>query len=56
MEHLIERIAAHFKTEVDALKLEPIRHGSQQKHNVCRLKLGSMNYPAQTARHHHTGC
>ena len=44
MEHLVERIAAHFKTEVDALKLEPIQHGSQQKHNVCRLKLGSMNY------------
>ena len=44
MEHLIEQIAAHFKTEVDALKLEPIQHGSQQKHNVCRLKLGSVNY------------
>ena len=44
MEHLIEQIAAHFKTEADTLKLEPIQHGSQQKHNVCRLKLGSMNY------------
>ena len=44
MEHLIEQIAAHFKTEADALKLEPIQHGSQQKHNVRRLKLGSMNY------------
>lgn len=44
MEHLIEQIAAHFKTEVDALKPEPIQHGSQQKHNVCRLKLGSVSY------------
>ncbi len=44
MKHLIEQIAAHFKTEVDALKLEPIQHGSQQKHNVCRLKLGSVSY------------
>ena len=44
MERLIEQIAAHFKTEVDALKLEPIRHGSRQKHNVCRLKCGSVSY------------
>ena len=44
MEHLIEQIAEHFKTEVDTLKLEPIQHGNQQKHNVCRLKLGSANY------------
>ena len=44
MEHLIEQIAAHFKTEVDTLKLEPIQHGNQQKHNVCRLKFGSANY------------
>lgn len=44
MEHLIEQIAAHFKTEANTLKLEPIQHGSQQKHNACRLKLGSMNY------------
>lgn len=44
MEHLIEQITAHFKTEIDALKLAPIQHGSQQKHNVCRLRLGSVNY------------
>ena len=44
MIHLIEQIAAHFKTEVDALNLEPIQHGSQQKHNVCRLKCGSVSY------------
>ena len=44
MEHLIEQIAAHFKIAVDALKLEPIQHGSQRKHNVCRLKIASVNY------------
>lgn len=44
MEHLIKQITAHFKTEIDALKLEPIQHGSQQKHNVCRLRLGSVSY------------
>ena len=44
MEHLIEQITAHFKTEIDALKFEPIQHGSQQKHNVCRLRLGSVSY------------
>ncbi|MCE2414158.1 hypothetical protein J4G07_09155 [Candidatus Poribacteria bacterium] len=44
VKHLVEQIAAHFKTEVNALQLEPIQHGSQQKHNVCRLKCGSVNY------------
>lgn len=44
MEHLIEAIAAHFKTDVDALKLAPIRHGTQQKHNVCRLNFRNADY------------
>lgn len=44
MNHLIEQIAAHLKTEVGALKLEPIQHGNQHKHNVCRLKLDSVSY------------
>lgn len=44
MKHLIEQIAAHFKTEADALKRQPIQHGSQPKHNVCRLKYGSVSY------------
>ena len=44
MEHLIEQLATHLKTEVDTLKLEPIQHGSEQKHNVRRLKFGSENY------------
>ena len=44
MEHLIEHIAAHFKTDADALKLERIQHGMRQRHNVCRLKLGTESY------------
>ncbi len=44
MEHLIKHIAAHFKTGTDALELEPIRHGTRQRHNVCRLRLGSKYY------------
>ena len=44
MKHLIKHIAAHFKTETDALELEPIRHGTRQRHNVCRLRLGSKYY------------
>ena len=44
MEHLIEHIAGHFKTDAGALKLEPIQHGTRQRHNVCLLKLGTENY------------
>lgn len=44
MEHLIKHIAAHFKTEIDTLELEPIQHGTRQRHNVCRLRLGSKYY------------
>ena len=44
MKHLIEAIAAHFKTDVNALKFTPIRHGTQQKHNVCRLSFDNEGY------------
>ena len=44
MEHLIKHIATHFETEIDALALEPIQHGIRQRHNVCRLRLGSKDY------------
>ena len=44
MKHLIEQVAAHFKTDVDGLKLGPIQHGNQRKHNVGRLKLDSVSY------------
>ena len=44
MEHLIKHIAAHFKTEMDALELEPIQHGTRQRHNVCRLRFNSEYY------------
>lgn len=44
MKYLIKHIAAHFNTDADALKLERIRHGMRQRHNVCRLKLGTESY------------
>lgn len=44
MEHLIEHIAGHFKTDAEALKLEPIQQGTRQRHNVCLLKIGTENY------------
>ena len=44
VEHLIKHIAAHFKTDTDTLKLEPIRHGARQRHNVCVLKFNTEKY------------
>ena len=44
MEYLIKSVAAHLKTDADAIKLEYIRHGMRQRHNVCRLKLGPESY------------
>ncbi len=44
MEHLIKHIAAHFKTDADALKLEPIQHGTRQRHNVCILRSDTEKY------------
>lgn len=44
MEYLIKPIAAHLKTDADAIKLEPIQHGTRQRDNVCRLKLGTESY------------
>ncbi len=44
MEYLIKPIAAHLKTGSDALKFERIQHGMRQRHNVCRLKLGTESY------------
>ena len=45
MEHLLlEQIAAHFGTDTETLKLERIQHGARQRHNVCRLKLGTESY------------
>ena len=44
MEHLIKHIAAHFKMETDTLELEPIQHGTRQRHNVCRLRLRNKYY------------
>ena len=44
MEHLIKHIAAHFKTDADALKLEPVQHGTRQRHNVCVLRFDAEKY------------
>ncbi len=44
MEHLIKYIATHFKTEIDALAVAPIQHGTRQRHNVCRLRFGGKDY------------
>lgn len=44
MEYLIRSIAAHLKTDADAIKLERIQHGMRQRHNVCRLKFGGESY------------
>ncbi|MCY3741302.1 MAG: phosphotransferase [Candidatus Poribacteria bacterium] len=44
MEHLIEHITAHFKTDADALKFEPIQHGTRQRRNVCILKFDTEKY------------
>ncbi len=44
MEHLIKHIAAHFQTDASVLKLEPIQHGTRQRHNVCLLRLRTENY------------
>ncbi|RKU16722.1 hypothetical protein C6503_11705 [Candidatus Poribacteria bacterium] len=44
MEHLVKHIAAHFRTDADALKLEPIQHGERQRHNVCVLRFDTEKY------------
>ena len=44
LEHLIEPIAAHFKTGPNAIRLEPIQHGTRLRHNVCCLKIGTQKY------------
>ena len=44
MQHLIQPIAAHFKTDPNALRLEPIQHGTRQRHNVCSLNIGTEKY------------
>ena len=44
MEHLLQPIAAHLNTHIESLTLEPIHHGTRQKHNVCRLRHGTRSY------------
>ena len=40
----MKHIAVHFKTDADALKLEPIQHGTRQRHNVCVLRFNTEKY------------
>jgi hypothetical protein len=44
LEHLIEPLAAHFRTDPNDLRLEPIQHGRRQRHNVCCLHIGNRRY------------
>ena len=44
MQHLIETIAVHFKTDPNALRIEPIQHGKRLRHNVCCLNIGTQKY------------
>jgi hypothetical protein len=44
MQYLIESIAVHFKTDPNALRLEPIQHGKRQRHNVCCLNIDTEKY------------
>ncbi len=44
MQHLIQPIAAHFKTDPKSIRLEPIQHGTRIRHNVCSLNIGTDKY------------
>jgi len=44
LKHLIEPIASHLKIPSSAVHIEAIRHGTQQKQNVCRLRIDTESY------------
>ncbi len=44
LERLLEKIAAHFKISSAGLQIETIRHGTRERQNVCRLKIGTEHY------------
>ncbi len=44
MQQLLERIAEHLQINPAAIRVEPILHGTQQKRNVYRLKIGTESY------------
>lgn len=44
LKHLIEPIATHLKVPPSAVDIEAIRHGTQQRQNVCRLRIGTESY------------
>ncbi len=44
MQKLFEQVAAHLNINIAEIKVESIHHGSLQKHNVCRLRIGTDSY------------
>ena len=43
-QRLIEPIATHFNTSPNTIQIEAIQHGTRQRTNVCRLKIGTESY------------
>lgn len=43
-QRLIEPIATHFNTSPDTIQIEAIQHGTRQRTNVCRLRIGTESY------------
>ena len=44
MQKLLEQVAAHLNIKISEIKVEPIQHGSLQKHNVFRLRIGTDSF------------
>lgn len=44
MQKLLEQIAAHLNINIAEIRVESIHHGSLQKHNVCRLRIGTDSF------------
>ena len=44
MQKLLEQVAAHLDINIAEIRVESIHHGSLQKHNVCRLRIGTDSF------------
>ncbi len=44
MQKLLEQVAAHLNINIADISVESIHHGSLQKHNVCRLRIGTDSF------------
>ena len=44
MQEILEQVATHLQTDLHEIKTEPIQHGTLQKHNVCRIRIGTDSY------------